>query len=309
MNLNLEKGKPVWKQIRRYKWYYILLLPIFTWYIIFNYGPMFGIAIAFIDYNPFAGILQSKWVGLHWFEYLFSNRMFFTALKNSLIINAYSLMFAFPAPIILALLLNECRGLLFKRTIQTISYLPHFISWAIIGGLITSILSPSGGFINQILLNAGKDSIYFMAEPRFTRTIIIVSGMWKGIGWGTILYLAALTNVNPELYEAATLDGAGKLKQAWYITLPSISYIIVMQLIFSVTGFIDVGFEQTFNLVTPTTYETGLVTSLYVYNMGIKSAQFSYATAVGLFQSLVGVVLLLGANYIARKVAPDGALF
>ena len=309
MNLNLEKGVPLRRQLYRFRWYYVLILPILVWYAVFAYAPMFGISIAFLDYNPYKGILESEFIGLHWFEYLTKNRLFWMALKNSLTINLYSLIFAFPMPIILALLLNECRNIKFKRTVQTISYLPHFISWAIVGGLIYSILSPSAGFVNMLIKAGGGDPIYFLGDSRYTRIIYIVSGIWKGVGWGSILYLAALTNINPELYEAATLDGAGKLKQVWHITLPGISYIITMQLIFNITGFFDVGFEQAFNIVNPVTYDTGLVMSLYVYNMGIKSAQFSYATAVGLLQSIVGLILLLLANTAARKVAPDGALF
>ena len=309
MNLNLEKGVPLRRQLYRFRWYYVLILPILVWYAVFAYAPMFGISIAFLDYNPYKGILESEFIGLHWFEYLTKNRLFWMALKNSLTINLYSLIFAFPMPIILALLLNECRNIKFKRTVQTISYLPHFISWAIVGGLIYSILSPSAGFVNMLIKAGGGDPIYFLGDSRYTRGIYIISGIWKGVGWGSILYLAALTNINPELYEAATLDGAGKLKQVWHITLPGISYIITMQLIFNITGFFDVGFEQAFNIVNPVTYDTGLVMSLYVYNMGIKSAQFSYATAVGLLQSIVGLILLLLANTAARKVAPDGALF
>jgi len=309
VNLNLEKGVPIRRQLYRYRWYFVLILPILVWYAVFAYAPMFGISIAFLDYNPYKGIMESKFIGLHWFEYLTKNRLFWMALKNSMMINLYSLLFAFPMPIILALLLNECRSIKFKRTVQTISYLPHFISWAIVGGLIYSILSPSTGFVNWLIKASGGEPIYFLGNSQYTRSIYIISGIWKGVGWGSILYLAALTNINPELYEAATLDGAGKLQQVWHITLPGITYIITMQLIFTFTGFFDVGFEQAFNIVQPVTYDTGLVMSLYVYNMGIKSAQFSYATAVGLLQSIVGLILLLLANAAARKLAPDGALF
>lgn len=309
MDFNLEKGKPVRGQLYRYRWYYLLILPILVWYAVFAYTPMFGISIAFLDYNPYKGILESQFIGLHWFRYLVNNRLFWIALRNSLTINLYNLLMSFPMPILLALMLNECRGMKFKRTIQTISYLPHFISWAIVGGLVYSILSPSDGFVNMVIKATGGSPVYFLGMSQYTRSIYIVSGIWKGVGWGSILYLAALSNINPELYEAATLDGAGKLRQVWHVTLPGISYIISMQLIFTITGFFDVGFEQAYNIVNPATYDTGLVMSLYVYNMGIKSAQFSYATAVGLLQSIVGLILLLGANTAARKLAPDGALF
>lgn len=309
MDFNLEKGVPIRKQLYRYRWYLLMILPILAWYIIFAYVPMFGISIAFLDYSPVRGIAGSEFIGLHWFRYLMGNRLFWTALRNTLLINLYNLVFSFPMPIILALLLNECRSTRFKRTVQTISYLPHFISWAIVGGLVYSILSPSGGFVNMVIEAMGGSPIYFLGKSQYTRTIYVASGIWKGIGWSSILYLAALTNINPELYEAATLDGAGKLKQVWHVTLPGISFLIVMQLIFTVTAFFDVGFEQAFNIANSVTYDTGLVMSLYVYNMGIKSAQFSYATAVGLLQSIVGLILLLLANGAARKLTPDGALF
>lgn len=286
-----------------------MLLPILVWYACFCYLPMFGISIAFFDYNAYLGFGGSEWIGINWFEYILSDRLFIMALGNSLMINLLSLIFSFPAPILLALLLNECRNIKFKRTVQTISYLPHFISWAIVGGLVYSILSPSSGFINMVIKSLGKEPVYFMGDSRYTRGILIVSGIWKGVGWGSILYLAALTGINMELYEAATLDGANKLQQVWHITLPGISHIISMQLIFFFTGFFDVGFEQTYNLVNPVTYDTGLVISLLVYNKGIKQAQFPFATAVGLMQSVVSLALLVAANTIARKIAPENALF
>ncbi len=262
MAFNLEKGVPIGKQLFRWRWYYLMILPILVWYMLFAYLPMFGISIAFFDYNEYLGFSASPWIGLRWFVYILGDQLFLKALANSLIINLLCLIFSFPAPIILALLLNECRSIKFKRTVQTISYLPHFISWAIVGGLVYSLLSPSSGFINQLIKLFGKEPIYFMGDSRYTRGIIVISGIWKGVGWGSILYLAALTGINMELYEAATLDGASKLKQVWHITLPGISHIISMQLIFFMTGFFDVGFEQTFNLVNPVTYDTGLVIRL-----------------------------------------------
>lgn len=309
MNFNLEQGVPIRKQLNRFKWYYLMILPILAWYIMFSYVPMFGISIAFFDYNAYQGFAGSQWYGFHWFEYLLGDQLLRIAFVNSLIINFLCLVFSFPMPIILALLLNECRAIKFKRTVQTISYLPHFISWAIVGGLVYSLLSPSSGFVNTVIKALGGEPIYFMGDSRYTRTIIVVSGIWKGIGWGSILYLAALTGINQELYEAATLDGANKLQQVWHITLPGISHIISMQLIFYFTGFFDVGFEQTFNLVNPVTYDTGLVISLLVYNKGLKQAQFEFATAVGLLQSIMGMIMLVTANAITRKINEDNSLF
>ncbi|GHU73702.1 protein LplB [Clostridia bacterium] len=309
MDFNLEKGVPIRRQLWRYRWYYALIIPILAWFVIFAYLPMLGISIAFMDFNPYLGLEGSTFIGMYWFRYLVGNQLFWTALRNSLMINLYNLLCGFCAPIILALLLNECRAVKYKRTVQTISYLPHFISWSIVGGLVYSILSPGTGFINQLIKLMGGTPIYFMGELKYTRGILVASGIWKGVGWGSILYLAALTGINPELYEAATLDGAGKLKQVWHVTLPGISYIITMQLIMNITGFFDVGFEQAYNIVNRATYSTGLVMSLYVFNMGIKSSQFSYATAVGLLQSIVGLILLLMANTATRKLSPEGALF
>ena len=309
MNFNLEQGVPIRKQLNRFKWYYLMILPILVWYIMFSYVPMFGISIAFFDYNAYQGFAGSQFVGFRWFEYLLGDQLLRIAFVNSLIINFLCLVFSFPMPIILALLLNECRAIKFKRTVQTISYLPHFISWAIVGGLVYSLLSPSSGFVNTVIKSLGGEPIYFMGDSRYTRGIIVISGIWKGIGWGSILYLAALTGINQELYEAATLDGANKLQQVWHITLPGISHIISMQLIFYFTGFFDVGFEQTFNLVNPVTYDTGLVISLLVYNKGLKQAQFEFATAVGLLQSIMGMIMLVTANAVTRKINEDNSLF
>jgi putative aldouronate transport system permease protein len=193
--------------------------------------------------------------------------------------------------------------------VQTVSYLPHFISWSITAGLLVTLLSPSTGIVNQILKLLNIESVYFLAEPSYTRSILVISSIWKGIGWGSIMYLAALTGISPELYEAARLDGAGKLRQVWHITLPGMSSIIVMQLIFFVTSFVDVGFEQVYNIVNQATYDTGMVISTFVYTMGIKNGQFSFTTAVGLAQSLVGMVLLFGANTMARRIKADGAIW
>ena len=322
MRFNLEPGKRVWPQIRRHLPHYLMLLPVLVWLFIFCYIPMSGLLIAFVDFNPLLGldatgknpnfirgILRSEWVGFKWFIYIFRNPEFLNALKNTLLINLYNLIFSFPAPLILALLLNECRAVLYKRVVQTVSYLPHFVSWAIIGGLLNSLLSPSKGIINQVITMLGSESIYFMGEPSWTRTIFVTSGIWKGIGWGSILYLAALTSISQELYESAMLDGAGKLKQIRHITLPGISYLITMQLIFWVAGFLEVGFEQAFNIVNPATYSTGMVTNLYIYRNSFIQLKFSYPTAAGLLFSVIGMTLMIIANNATRKINPDGAIW
>ena len=309
MDINVERGKPLLPQLNKYKVYYLMLLPIIAWYIVFCYAPMGGILVAFENYDPFKGFFKSQWIGFHWFTYLFTSLDFGRALRNTLLINLYSWIFAFPAPIILALLLNECRHVAFKRIVQTVSYLPHFISWAITAGLLVTLLSPSSGIVNQVMKLIGIEPIYFMAESSYTRTIIVASSIWKGVGWGSILYLASLTGINPELYEAARLDGASKWMQVWHITLPGMSNIIVMQLLFMLTSLVDVGFEQAYTIVNKATYETGLVISTYIYNVGVKQGEYSFTTAVGLAQSVVGMLLLIGANAMTRKFKPDGAIW
>jgi putative aldouronate transport system permease protein len=309
MDLNIDKSVPIKTQIFKYRYYYLLLLPIILWYIVFCYLPMFGIIVAFEDYNPFKGFFNSKWVGLHWFKYLFTAQDFLEVLRNTVLISLYSLVFGFPCPIILALLLNECRSTIFKRIIQTVTYMPHFISWAIVAGLVVTILSPSIGIVNQILKAVGIEPIYFMVEPKYIRTIMVASGIWKSIGWSSIIYLAALTNINPELYESASLDGAGRWKQTIFITIPGMANIIVMNLVFAVTSVFDVGFEQAYNMVNKATYDTGLVIGTYVYNIGIKQFQYSFTTAVGLAQSVVGLILIIGANKLAKKYYPEGAIW
>lgn len=301
--------KDLKKKIHKHRVYYLLLLPAVIYYIIFHYIPMGGIVIAFKDYSFFKGFNESPWVGFQWFKYLITAPGFMRSFRNTLLISLYILIFNFPAPIILALMLNECEQVKFKRVVQTVSYLPHFLSWATIAGLMVVLLSPSVGLVNQLIKMIGREPIYFMAEPKYTRSLFVISSLWKGTGWGSIIYLAAMTNIDPQLYEAATIDGAGKLKQIWYITIPGISSLIIMMLVFNSANLINVGFEQAYNLVIPTTYETGQVTSTYVYAKGLQEMKYSFGTAVGLTQSIISIVLLTTANTIAKKIDEDGAIW
>jgi len=307
-NINPGKSKML-LDILKFRYYYLLLLPAIIFYIVFSYIPMGGIIVAFQDYNFMKGILGSEWVGLKWFEMLFTSSDFGTVLRNTVLISTYTILVTFPTPIIFALILNECRNLTFKRTIQTVSYLPHFISWSIVAGLIVTMLSPSAGIVNQIIKLMGYEPIYFMAEPQYTRGIIVLSVLWKELGWASILYIAALTGVSAELYESAILDGANRLQQILYISIPGISNIIMMTLIFAISGLFNVGFEQAYNLVIPATYETGQVISTYVYKIGIRNMQYSFSSAVGLAQSFVSMLLIIGANHAARKFNQDGAIW
>lgn len=293
----------------KYKYYYMLLLPAIAYYIIFCYVPMGGISVSFFDYNIFGGIFKSEWVGLKWFTMLFTATDFAKVVRNTFLISLYSLCIVFPAPILLALMLNECRGIVAKRVIQTVTYLPHFISWSIIAGLTITLLSPSAGIVNQIIKLLGGEPIYFMAEPKYIRSIIIITSLWKEIGWSSIIYLAALTGISPELYESARLDGANKLQQTLYITLPGISTIVLMTLIFAISGLFNVGFEQAYNLVLPPTFETGQVISTYVYRLGVRDMKYSFSTAAGLAQSVIGLLLLIGANFGIKKINEEAAIW
>ncbi|WP_246313569.1 ABC transporter permease [Paenibacillus foliorum] len=294
----VSKRKPYW-----YKHWqiYSMVLPGLIYFILFKYIPLTGVIIAFQDYNVFNGIFGSKLVGLKHFYNLFTYPEFLRVLKNTLLISIYQIVLGFPAPIALAMLMNEVRRMFFKRTVQTILYLPHFLSWVIVGGLVINFLSPSSGMVNDILRWMGKEPVFFMQEPGYFRSIVVISAIWKEVGWGTIIYLAALAGINPELYEAAEVDGAGKLKQAFSITLPSLLPTIMVLLLLRVGNVLDLGFEQIYMLLNPLVTETGEIIDTYIYRIGLLGGQYSYTTAIGLFKSLVGVILVVGANQLSKK--------
>lgn len=279
---------------------YLLLLPGIVYLIIFKYIPMGGIIIAFKDYKFTQGIFGSEWIGFENFRLLFESRDFYRVLFNSLYLSFLQLLFEFPAPIIVAILLNEIRHTAFKRVTQTIMYLPHFISWVVLAGMIINFLSPAGGWVNQLIGLFGHEPINFLLKADYFRTIIITAEVWKGVGWGTIIYLAAMTSIDPSLYEAATIDGAGRFQKIRFITLPGIANTIVILLVLKLGHILNNGFEQIFLLYTPATYAVADVFETYTYRIGLMSGRFSYATAVGLFKSVVGTVLILGSNRVAR---------
>jgi putative aldouronate transport system permease protein len=266
---------------------------------------MYGLVIAFKDFRLAKGIFGSSWIGFQQFRKLFSNPSFFSILRNTLLLNVYSLVFGFPAPIILALLINEVRSTLFKRINQSILYLPHFISWVVLAGIFIQMLSPSTGVINLVLTAVGMKPVYFMADTFWWPVVFIISGIWAGAGWGSIIYLAAISGIDPQLYEAARIDGANKLAQIWHITLPGIKNTIALLLILRMGSMMDVGFEHIFNLQNPAVYEVADVISTYVYRVGIQGAQYSYTTAIGLFQSAVSLVLVVCANKITRALGEN----
>jgi putative aldouronate transport system permease protein len=293
----------------RYRFFHLLVLPGFLYYVIFHYVPIYGLIIAFKDYNGLGGvpgILTAPWAGFRHFQNLFASHYFWRLLRNTLVISTYHLVFGFPSPIILALLLNEVANSAFKRTVQTISYLPHFISWVIVAGLAIMLLSPSTGPVNGLLARVGIKPIAFLADTRMFRGVLVASSIWRGIGWGSIVYLAAISNIPQEQYESAYIDGATRLDRALSITLPSISPIIVIFLILRVGQIINENFEQIFNLYNPAVYEVADVFETYIYRRGILQADYSYTTAVGLFKSATSLVLVFGANRVVKALGSEG---
>jgi len=286
--------------IKKHWMLYVMILPAVVYYIVFKYIPLLGSVIAFKDYQILNGFLDSPWVGFENFKKLFSYSDFYVVLKNTLIIAFYQQIFQFPAPIILALLFNEVRHLRIKKTVQSFFYFPHFLSWVVVGGIIFELLS-SQGIINSIRGIFGHEPILFMQESGYFRTIVIFSGIWKEIGWGTIIYLAAITAINPSLYEASLIDGANRWQQTLYITLPSLFPTILVLFLLGIGNFLELGFDQIYNLLTPMTYSVGDIIETYVYRAGVLQGQFSLTTAIGIFQSVVGFILLWIFNRIARK--------
>lgn len=285
---------------------YLILVPVIAYYLIFCYAPMYGVTIAFKDYNMFKGVFGSEWVGLENFRRIFSTKDFYIVLRNTLMLNLLQLLFSFPGPIILALLLNELRSMAFKRSIQTIVYLPHFLSWVVVASLLVPMLSPSTGIVNQIIIKLGMEPIYFMSDPGWWVAIYVLIGIWKSIGWGAIVYLAALAGIDPSLYEAAIIDGANKWQQCLHITIPSIIPTIMVLLILNIGQLMSIGFDQPFLLGNSSVINVSDVISTYVYRIGLQSADISRSTAVGLFQSLVNFVILLCANTASKKLTGSG---
>ncbi|MDQ0224459.1 ABC transporter permease [Metabacillus niabensis] len=290
------------KDFKRNKVIYLMVSPVVLYYIIFQYGPMYGLQIAFKDYSPVLGFLGSPWVGFDHFIEFFNSYYFWRLLTNTILLSLYSLLFAFPAGIILALLLNEVKGRIFKRTVQTITYMPHFVSLVVIVGILFDFTARDG-VVNSLLVSLfGIEPIAFMREAEWFRTLFIGSDIWQNVGWSSIIFLAAMSNIDPALYEAAKMDGAGRFKQMIHITLPGIMPTIVILLILLIGKFMTVGDEKILLMYNPTTYETADVIGTYVYRKGILESNFSYSAAVGLFKAVIAFTLLIIANGIARKV-------
>ncbi len=283
-------------------WLQLLMLPGLIYFIIFKYIPMYGVVIAFKDYRIVDGIFGSEWVGLKHFIAFFNNPYAGRLIRNTLIISVYSLVFTFPLPIIFALLLNELRPLWYRRFVQTISYLPHFISLTAVIGMIVMFVSPSQGIINKLLQAVfGIEPIHFLAEAKWFRTLYITSEVWTGLGWSAIIYIAALSGVDMELYEAAAIDGATRVKQMIHVSIPSIKTTIIVLLILRLGGMMSVGSERVLLLYNTLTYETADVISTYVYRRGLTYFEYSFATAVDVFNSVINIILLVVANALSRK--------
>lgn len=294
--------------MRSYRECYIMLIPGLLFFLIFCYGPMYGMIIAFQDYYPVKGIANSAFVGLKHFKALFTNPFFLSVFKNTLIISLYKLLICFPAPILLCLVLNEIRCAGYKKVVQSLSYLPHFVSWVVVSGIFIEFLSPSRGPINIILKSLGQDPIFFIADPKYFRGVLVCSDLWKSIGWGSIVYLAAVTGVDPALYEAAEIDGAGRFKRIIHITIPALVPIFTVMFIMESGKVLNDSFQQVYNFLTPTTYGVGDVISTFVYRMGIQNMQYSFTTAVDLFKNIISFILVVLTNFIARKTS-DYALW
>lgn len=300
------KTKKFYKQMMRDKYLYLLALPGILYFLIFKYVPMWGITIAFKDFSPFLGFADSPWVGAKHFQTLFASPDFWMILRNTLAISLLNILLFFPLPIVLSILLNEIRNQAYKSTVQSIIYLPHFLSWVIIASLSFTLLSTSDGIVNQVLEMLGMDKIAFLTNPDTFWFLLTGQSVWKEVGWGTIIFLAAIAGVNVELYEAAKMDGANRFRQIWHVTLPAIRNVIIILLILRLGDIMEVGFEQVFLMYNGAVSEVAEVFDTYVYRVGIQQGQFSYSTAVGLFKSIVGLVLVVIANKMSKKFGEEG---
>lgn len=296
-----DAGRYLW----RYRILYLLSVPGILYFFLFKYVPLFGSIIAFQNYNIFKGITGSDWVGLEHFQKMFSHYDFLRILNNTLLLGLYDLVIAFPVPILLAILLNEVRMIVFKRLLQTIVYMPHFLSWVVISGIFMGIFSMDAGVVNKALGFLGMQPIYFLGEDSYIRSILIGSGIWRDSGYGTIIFLAAIAGINPDLYEAAEVDGAGRLKQIWSITLPSLLPTIMILLLLHIGKFLDLGFERVFVFLNPLNLGSGEILDTYIYKAGLLSQQYSYTTAIGLFKSVVGLMLVLLGNFFSKKTTGE----
>lgn len=300
-------GVEVWK----HRQYYLIFLPVFIYFLIFRYGPMYGVIIAFKEYNPNLGILGSEWCSPWYknFAQAFQSDLFLRALKNTLIISFLKVFVAFPLPIIFAILIDETPSRRLKKAVQTVSYLPYFISWVVVSGILRNMLSTNGGAVNNLIQMLGGQPINFMGNKTVFRGLVFFSYVWKTVGYNSVVYLAAISGIDQEQYEAARLDGASRFQLIRHVTIPSIMPVVAIMLILSMGSVMSAGFDQIFNMYSDPVYEVADIIDTYVYRVGMVKQQYSYSAAVGLFQNVVGALLVVGSNLIVRKIDPDSALF
>ncbi|SEF90865.1 putative aldouronate transport system permease protein [Butyrivibrio sp. Su6] len=303
-----ENIKKTLRRAWNYKWIYIMLLPVMVYFIVFRYVPMYGITIAFKDYNIFKGIFGSPWVGVKVFNKIFSNKNFWSSIRNTFLLNLSALAVSFPLTIVVALMLNEVAGARFKKITQSILYLPHFISWVVVAGIATNLFALQEGTINAVLQKMGIGPIPFLSSEGWWIFTYVICNVWKEIGWGTIIYLAALTGVDETLYEASYLDGATKFQRLIYITLPSIKSIIVTMLILNISKMMSIGLDAPLLLGNAKVMGVSEVISTYTYRIGIEKAQYSQSTAIGLFQSVVNIIILVAADKFAKAIGEEGII-
>ncbi|PYI57395.1 ABC transporter permease [Paenibacillus flagellatus] len=305
--LREASGRSAWlNDLVKDRWLYAMALPGIVYFLVFKYVPMYGIVMAFQDFKPHLGFLNSPFVGLKHFQRFFGEEQFWTLFRNTFVLAVYNLVFFFPLPIVLALMLNEVRREKFKRFVQTLVYVPHFVSWVVVVGIFYMLFTTEGGAVNELLYAATGEKIPFLLEPEWFRPMIVSQTIWKEVGWGTIIFLAALAGVDLQLYEAARMDGAGRWRQLWHITLPAIRSTIVILFILRLGSFLDSGFEHIFLMLTATNREVGEVFDTYVYVKGLTQGQYSYSAAVGLFKSAVGLLLVVSGNWLAKRFGEEG---
>ncbi|MBE9914663.1 sugar ABC transporter permease [Paenibacillus donghaensis] len=297
--------RPLWPDLKRDRYLYLLALPGILFFVIFKYIPITNLIIGFQDYSPYLGITGSPWVGFEHFTRFFSNPDFWMLLRNTMGISILNLIFFFPAPIILALMMNEVRNQIAKRTVQSLIYIPHFLSWVLIYGLTYLMFSQSEGLFNKLLTAMNKDTIDILSNPKLFWGLLTVQSIWKEVGWGTIIFLAAIAGVDPQQYEAALIDGAGRFRRMWHITLPAMRNVIIILFILRLGTIMDTGFEQVYLMMNAAVTEVAEVFDTYVYRVGIRQGEFSYSTAIGLFKSIVGVILVVSANKAAKRFGEE----
>ncbi|MCL6602731.1 MAG: ABC transporter permease subunit [Paenibacillus sp.] len=306
MNSPKIRSSSKWRLAWNNRDYYVLLIPGLLFLLLFKYTPLYGVLIAFQDFNIFDGVMGSKWVGLEQFQRLLQSEEFGQVFINTLLISVYKIVLLFPIPIFIALVLNEVRIMFFKRTIQTIIYLPHFLSWVIISGLFVTILSTSGGLVNNIIQWFGGEPISFFVSNQYFRSLVVFTAGWKEVGWNAIIFIAAIAGIDQEQYEAASIDGAGRIRRMLHISIPGILPTVVLMFILRLGSVLDAGTEQILTMYNPVVYETADVIGTFVYRIGLGKMDYSFSTAVGLFNSVVGFILVVSGNYISRKLLNRG---